>query len=77
MENLTDYSLAELIRILENFENVLPDLEFRHEVEHLRYCNLIGEIQSRCPLEPFRDLPWTIWDFYFNLHFLGELDLEN
>jgi hypothetical protein len=77
MEHLTKLSLAELLIVLEDFENEISDDEEYSEVEHLQLCNLIGEIQSRCPLEPFRGLPWTIWDFYFNLHFLGELELEN
>jgi hypothetical protein len=76
MVNFTKWTLAELIRELENFENEFSDSD-EDEVEHLQYRKLLGEIQSRCPLEPFRGLPWTIWDFYFNLHFLGELGLEN
>jgi hypothetical protein len=38
--------------------------------------DLILEIIDRCPFRPHEGLPWTPYDFQFNLIILEELDLD-
>jgi len=72
--NFTMMSLEELLERLSNFDQDFDKLE-EHIVEHL-YVDLIIEIIDRCPLRPFMDLPWTEYDFHFNLIFLQNYGID-
>jgi hypothetical protein len=67
--NFTGMNLAELLWMLENYEN-LDDGTLEEETVKHQYLELIAEIQSQCLFAPFEERPWTYWDFQFNQIFI-------